>query len=62
VAEPVHPAAPPSDGRPRRVRHQLFGEGIVLRESGSGDALKLEVEFPEAGRKVLLARFLEYLP
>ncbi len=44
------------------MRHQLFGEGVVLRESGSGDALKLEVEFPEAGRKVLLARFLEYLP
>jgi hypothetical protein len=44
------------------VRHAQFGEGVILRESGSGDGLKLEVEFPEAGRKVLLARFLEYLP
>jgi hypothetical protein len=44
------------------VRHRQFGEGVVLRQSGTGDGLKIEVEFPEAGRKVLLARFLEFLP
>ncbi|MFO0663413.1 MAG: hypothetical protein U0174_05650 [Polyangiaceae bacterium] len=41
-----------------RVRHPKFGEGVVLSEEGTGDALKLEVDFADGGKKKLLGRFV----
>jgi hypothetical protein len=49
-------APPPATGR--RVRHAMFGVGDVLREIGTGAALKFEVRFP-SGTKVLIARVVE---
>jgi hypothetical protein len=49
-------APPPPTGR--RVRHATFGVGDVLREIGTGAALKFEVRFP-SGTKVLIARVVE---
>lgn len=43
---------------PRKVRHPMFGEGEVLSETGTGDSLKLQVQFA-TGTKLLLARVLE---
>ncbi len=45
---------------PRRVRHPTFGEGEILSETGSGDSLKLQVQFA-SGTKLLLARVLEMI-
>lgn len=45
-----------------RVTHKTFGIGEVVRTIGTGDATKLEIEFPVGvGTKLLLARFVERL-
>nr|MDQ3036456.1 hypothetical protein [Myxococcota bacterium] len=41
-----------------RVRHARFGEGTIVDELG-GEPPKLDVEFDDGRRMVLLARFLE---
>ncbi|MBI3092462.1 MAG: UvrD-helicase domain-containing protein [Candidatus Tectomicrobia bacterium] len=48
-----------SDGyrRGMRVRHAIFGVGVVREVSGSGDTLKLSVEFPGAGVKKLMVKY-----
>jgi tetratricopeptide (TPR) repeat protein len=40
------------------VRHAKFGDGTVSAVDGAGDAAKLTIEFPAAGTKKLLARFV----
>ncbi len=47
-------------GFPRgsRVRHQSFGEGLVLSADGSGRDAKVAVAFFSVGEKRVLARFL----
>ncbi|APR78894.1 Hypothetical protein A7982_04241 [Minicystis rosea] len=45
-----------------RVKHPKFGEGVVRREERSGADTKLEIDFGEAGVRVLLSRFVERLP
>ena len=42
-----------------KVRHGTFGVGEVSRSEGSGRNTKLTVVFPEHGRKVIVARFVE---
>ena len=42
----------------QRVRHRLFGVGVVRGGSGAGEGAKLVVDFPDAGRKTIIARFL----
>jgi hypothetical protein len=49
------PPPPPSN----RVHHKVYGEGKIVRRL-EGD--KLEIEFASAGKKTLLARFVEPLP
>ena len=44
-----------------RVTHATFGQGKVLRSEGRGKQRKLTVEFPEVGRKVIVARFVQPL-
>ncbi|PCC75315.1 hypothetical protein SAMN02745121_03962 [Nannocystis exedens] len=54
-----------ADRTPRsfcRVRHPKFGEGVVRREERSGADTKLEIDFGQAGVRVLLSRFVERLP
>jgi len=40
-----------------RVRHPIFGDGVVRTVIGSGPSQKLRVEFERAGLKVLVVRF-----
>jgi DNA helicase-2/ATP-dependent DNA helicase PcrA len=40
-----------------RVQHGQFGEGVVLRSEGSGEGLRVLVNFEEAGQKLLLAKY-----
>ena len=45
----------------RRVRHKVFGEGLVLSDTGVGDARRVQVEFPGHRLKLLAARFVEFV-
>jgi DNA helicase-2/ATP-dependent DNA helicase PcrA len=40
-----------------RVRHPIFGPGVILGSSGSGQSQKLRVRFERAGVKTLVLRF-----
>ncbi|MBM3457249.1 MAG: ATP-dependent DNA helicase PcrA, partial [Armatimonadetes bacterium] len=40
-----------------RVRHSVFGEGIVLRSSGSGDDEEVRIIFPSVGEKRLIVGY-----
>lgn len=64
VGPPVQVAPPsrPSAAAPRCVHHAVFGHGVVRREFGTGRDAKLEIEFDDHGRKILLARFVEDIP
>lgn len=42
-----------------RVYHASFGEGEVLDAEGVGPRQKLVIRFPEAGKKTIVARFVE---
>ena len=44
-----------------KVKHTTFGVGEVSRAEGSGRNCKLTVVFPEHGRKVIVARFVQAL-
>lgn len=59
--EPVLVRRLPAGSPGQRVRHATFGEGKVLKETGSGPTRKVQVDFPGRGLKLLQARFLEYL-
>ncbi|MFW5798468.1 MAG: ATP-dependent helicase [Planctomycetota bacterium] len=39
------------------VRHEIFGSGVVLITSGSGDTAKITVAFKRAGTKTLVAKY-----
>jgi DNA helicase-2/ATP-dependent DNA helicase PcrA len=40
-----------------RVRHAHFGEGKIIAINGTGQMMKITVEFPSVGRKQLMAAF-----
>ena len=42
-----------------KVRHSVFGEGVVLFSEGSGNEEKVTVHFKKAGIKKIIAKFLE---
>jgi DNA helicase-2/ATP-dependent DNA helicase PcrA len=51
---------PASSGSPRRgarVRHPIFGAGVVLEAQGSGPGQKLRIQFERAGIKTVILRF-----
>lgn len=56
----VLPAAPGEEKAGQRVRHARFGIGVVKRALPEGD--KLEIDFGDAGVKVLVAKYVEELP
>ena len=41
------------------VEHSVFGKGIILKVEGNGDNAKVTVMFRGAGKKTILASFLE---
>ena len=43
--------------RGQRVRHEMFGDGTILRMEGSGPDAKLTVYFERAGSKKFLAKY-----
>ncbi|HEY3021990.1 MAG TPA: 3'-5' exonuclease, partial [Solirubrobacteraceae bacterium] len=50
--DPVYP-------RGARVRHRIFGVGLVEDGTGRGPDRKLAVRFPDVGVKTLVARYVE---
>jgi|GEM_PF-3315225 len=40
-----------------RVRHERFGEGVVLRLEGQGPSARIQVQFARAGAKWLVAAY-----
>jgi DNA helicase-2/ATP-dependent DNA helicase PcrA len=44
-------------GRGARVRHPIFGAGVVLESQGSGPGRKLRIRFDRAGVKTVILRF-----
>ena len=59
-AEAPEPAPATDSSRgPTRVEHKSFGVGTVLATMGDGESLKYEIEFESAGRKTLMARFVQ---
>jgi len=45
--------------RGSRVRHDLFGDGVVLQTEGSGPDAKLTVFFDRAGKKKFVAKYVK---
>jgi len=45
-----------------RVRHPIFGRGVVVSSSGSGPSQKLKVEFELAGMKTLVLKYANLEP
>jgi DNA helicase-2/ATP-dependent DNA helicase PcrA len=41
----------------QRVRHAKFGEGVVLQCEGSGDRVRIQVNFADVGTKWLMMGF-----
>ena len=50
------PEREPSEPRPRRVVHPLFGDGLVEAVDGTGAGEKITAHFPGYGRKKILVR------
>ncbi len=46
----------------QRVRHQRFGEGIILSGDGSGDTARVQVNFAQEGRKWLVLAYAKLEP
>jgi hypothetical protein len=40
-----------------RVRHDQFGDGIILNREKSGNDIKLTITFSRVGRKSLIERY-----
>jgi DNA helicase II / ATP-dependent DNA helicase PcrA len=40
-----------------RVRHEQFGDGIILNRERSGDNIKLTITFSRVGKKILMEKF-----
>jgi hypothetical protein len=40
-----------------RVRHEQFGDGIVLSRERAGNEIKLTVTFSRVGKKTLVERY-----
>lgn len=47
----------PSYAKGERVIHRTFGSGVILELSGFGPDMKVTVDFADAGRKKLVARY-----
>jgi DNA helicase-2/ATP-dependent DNA helicase PcrA len=43
--------------RGARVRHEQFGDGVILRMEGAGGEAKLTVYFERAGTKKFIAKY-----
>jgi DNA helicase II / ATP-dependent DNA helicase PcrA len=49
------------DWKGREVRHAIFGVGRVLSQEGVGSDARLNIQFPQVGRKKVVARFVRGL-
>ncbi len=58
VEEPVAPGVKLG----ARVKHNKFGEGVVLNVEGSGAHARVEVRFEAVGTKVLMAQYANLEP
>ncbi len=57
-----HASSAPQSSQPdlqcgTRIRHDRFGLGNIIAVSGSGDGMKVTVQFDNAGQKVLLVKY-----
>jgi DNA helicase-2/ATP-dependent DNA helicase PcrA len=56
------PGSLPGLHRGARVRHPMYGPGVVLQQEGSGDDARLTVYFDRAGKKKFVAKFANLTP
>ena len=56
------PGSLPGLHRGARVRHPMYGPGVVLQQEGSGDDARLTVYFDRAGKKKFVAKFANLVP
>ena len=42
-----------------KVKHKVFGEGIILNISGWGDGAKLTIEFGKKVSKMIIAKYVK---
>jgi DNA helicase-2/ATP-dependent DNA helicase PcrA len=63
-AAPVAPPSPPADAfkAGQKVRHPVFGTGVVLAGRAVGSDMQYDVAFPEAGVKKLIQSFAKLEP
>jgi DNA helicase-2/ATP-dependent DNA helicase PcrA len=64
-AEPAVRDEPPVPGGLRlgqRVRHKLFGDGVIMRLDGQAQGAQVEVNFERLGRKVLMLAYANLTP
>jgi DNA helicase-2/ATP-dependent DNA helicase PcrA len=47
--------------RGQRVRHEQFGDGVILTMEGSGPDAKLTVYFDRAGSKKFIAKYAKLM-
>lgn len=59
VARPASAGVASGFAAGTRVNHATFGEGQVVSSEGAGADQKLTVQFPNIGRKVIVARFVQ---
>jgi DNA helicase II / ATP-dependent DNA helicase PcrA len=60
--EPVEESVAPGVRLGARVKHNKFGEGVVLNVEGSGAHARVEVRFEAVGTKVLMAQYANLEP
>ena len=42
-----------------KVKHKVFGEGIILNIDGWGDGAKLTIEFSKKVSKMIIAKYVK---
>ncbi len=56
------PGSLPGLHRGARVRHPMYGAGVILQQEGSGEEARLTVFFDRAGKKKFVAKFANLTP
>jgi DNA helicase-2/ATP-dependent DNA helicase PcrA len=46
----------------QRVKHQRFGEGVILSGDGSGETARVQVNFAKEGKKWLVLAYAKLEP
>ena len=44
-----------------KVKHKVFGEGIILDIEGFSDSVKLTIQFKEKSSKVIMSKYVKLI-